>query len=149
MDRTLAKLAAFSSFCASLATLSTCKRAKCAAIVFPRDFTSVLAIGYNGPPRGAPNNSCYDEPGNCGCVHAEANALLKFHEDYDAVMLSSTAPCLHCAGLIINSQAITKVIWKYRYRDDRGLSRLTESSIEVVNIDDLVRQLRESSSRSE
>lgn len=137
------KLKVFYSFTWQLAELSWCKRAQTAAIIFPENFQEVLAIGYNGPPAGENNDSCTGEQGDCGCVHAEANAITKLHTSMsNLVMLTRTAPCIHCAGLIVNSQRIKKVIWKDPYRNNRGLSRLIAASIELAYYDDYIQELR-------
>lgn len=167
-DRTLRKLEAFDSFLQSLLRLSACRRNQCSAIIFPPDFSAVHAIGYNGPPSGLMNSSCTEEEGRCGCVHAEANALLKLnarphslmvdHVDdvyvddvyYEGFwMMSSTAPCYHCAGLIINSQVITQVIWRQPYRNDRGRDLLHKANIGEVQFDDFVQEWRQDYSISQ
>ena len=82
------KAKVFEAFLQSLKGLSTCKRKKCACIICDRDFMRVYSIGYNGPPSGIDNDSCTDEPKQCGCVHAEANALIKLGEVQEAYILS-------------------------------------------------------------
>jgi deoxycytidylate deaminase len=130
----MVKLNAFRVFLDSLAGLSFCKRAQTAAIVLTPDLREVLAIGYNGPPAGRNNESCREVEGACGCIHAEANALVKLHSRAsDLILLSSTSPCEHCAGLVINSGRIHAVIYLKEYRDRTGLVLLKEA--EVVTLD--------------
>lgn len=107
-----------------LAQLSTCKRAKVGCVVVPDDLSMVYSIGYNGPPAGEPNDSCTGEQGRCGCVHAEANAVVKLGPVTEAVLVCTTAPCLACAGLIVNCRKIHCVVYGLAYRDESGLELL-------------------------
>jgi Deoxycytidylate deaminase len=50
-------------------------------------------------------------------VHGETNALIK-HADYsDAVIYCTTSPCPACAGLIVTSRRISRVIYGQHYRE--------------------------------
>src|SRR5947209_16357815 len=60
-----------------LAKRSTCARNQVGTVITNSDLTQVLGIGYNGNARGLPNRCDGDEPGRCGCIHSEANALIK------------------------------------------------------------------------
>lgn len=48
---------------------STCKRPNrsIGAVITNSTMDKILAIGYNGPPRGLLNDSCRNVVGNCGC----------------------------------------------------------------------------------
>lgn len=101
---------------------STCSRNQVGCVVTDEGGTSVVSLGYNGNAAGL-TNSC-DKPhemGNCGCIHAEVNALIKapFREG-PLTLYTTTAPCEACAKLIINS-AVTKVIFLDHYRHTDGL----------------------------
>ncbi len=124
-----AKMKVFADFAENLAALSNCKRATAGCIIFPRDITAVYSIGYNGPPAGLPNDGCTGVRMQCGCVHAEANALIKLGHVTDALLLTTRAPCIHCAGLIINSRKISEVYWAQPYTNDRGLDALRSAGI--------------------
>ena len=125
-------------FTQSLAELSTCKRAQVGCVIIPKDFSEVYAIGYNGPPAGTPNDACTEEEGACGCVHAEANALLKLYtRDMDCRMLCTTAPCERCAGLIINKMQITRVIYNTTYRTSVGMLILQRAGIRTYTEEDI------------
>ena len=103
-------------FCKSLSKLSTCRRLQVAAIIVDHRFTRVLSIGYNGWPVGAPNDACLGVAGSCGCVHAEANALIKLqYRTPHMFMITTHSPCLHCAGLILNA-GIDEVFSVHPYR---------------------------------
>ena len=126
----------FAQFATDLASLSSCKRAQVGAVVFPRDFSEVVAIGYNGPPRGLSHDRCNGEPGRCGCVHAEANAIAKLStRETDLVMLCTTSPCVQCASLIINCGRIAVVDYITAYRDVYGLNTLFQAGIVVCQVE--------------
>jgi dCMP deaminase len=95
-----------------------------------------LTVGYNGRAVGEDNSSCDETPGNCGCVHAEANALLKLRAETCMLytMYVTHSPCWHCAGLIINSQKIDRVYYHEEFRDSKGIARLKDAGIEVLRI---------------
>jgi deoxycytidylate deaminase len=138
MTRHLEKLMKFVAFCDSLAELSTCKRAKCGAIVFDHRFTEVFSIGYNGPPSGTPNDACTGEEGKCACCHAEANALMKATQG--SWMYSTMFPCVLCAGLIANKHQLSVLVYRHQYRDsERSRLILENAGIEVYNITNLDR----------
>lgn len=123
----------FSNFAKELAELSTCKRLKVGCVVVDPELSGDMAIGYNGPPAGVSNDACRSEEGACGCIHGEANALIKLRTSKTGlVMFTTVSPCEHCAGLIINSRRIGYVIFQEAYRDDTGLELLFQSGIVVV-----------------
>ena len=129
MERYVLKLRTFISMGNELAKLSVCKRKQVAAIVFPVDCSRVYAIGYNGPPHGEPNDACTNVEGDCGCVHAEANAIAKFNSEAAklSILYTTCRPCVHCAGLILNCDKIAGLIWGEEYRKPRGIYRIIRS----------------------
>lgn len=130
--RVMRKIGVFRNFAQELAGLSTCKRASVGCVIVPRDFSQVYAIGYNGPPAGLDNNRCTGIPGQCGCVHAEANATIKLQTtDTDCRMITTTCPCPACAALIINKGCIQRVLYLVEYRLTAGAQLLIEAGIEV------------------
>ena len=72
--------------------------------------------------------------GDCGCIHAEANALIKapFHQG-PLTLYTTVSPCRDCAKLIINS-AVTKVFYLEQYRSDAGLILLKKGEIAVEQL---------------
>lgn len=113
---------------------STCQRAAVGCIITDLSGTSIVSIGYNGNARGLPNHCDTANPGECGCIHAEANALIKapFHQGA-LTMYSTTQPCIDCAKLIINS-AVRTVIFKDLYRDPRGHVAMSQAGIRVERL---------------
>lgn len=128
------KFAAFADFTQNLAGLSQCQRLRVGCTVVRPDLSEVVAIGYNGPPAGLPNDGCRSSAGACGCVHAEANALLKLKVGTPGLILLATdSPCEHCAGLILNSGGrVRAVAYARAYRDPSGLNRLVEGGVTVA-----------------
>lgn len=123
------KLKTFMRFTKDLALLSTCKRRQVGCVIVPPDFTKVLSIGYNGPCRTTANDSCTGERNQCGCVHAEANALAKLVSEEPAVMLCTCAPCYNCAALTLNVPSIYSVVFLERSKSNAaGEELLRESS---------------------
>ena len=130
-SRYFQKISAFIGFGKNLAKLTTCKRAKVGAIVFPCDLTQVYAIGYNGPARGIDNDMCNETMGACGCAHAEANALIKLPFDCRrSLMYCTHAPCAYCAPLIVNA-GIVGFIYSEPYRDWQGEKLLIAAGVTV------------------
>lgn len=99
-----------------LARRADCKRAQVGCVITDEFGTQVYGVGYNG---GAAKDECRcsGEQGNCGCVHAEANALIKCRtQDVRKVLYTTSFPCKTCAKMIVNSGCI-KVIFVKLHRD--------------------------------
>lgn len=127
---------------------STCNRLHVGAIVTDPGMTTILGIGYNGTARGLPNGCDRETVGDCGCVHAEANALLKctYAQLLGSRLFTTTTPCSDCAKLIINA-GCADVFAGERYRSDSGVVLLLTARIRVMlytgddmwsNMDDIV-----------
>lgn len=134
-DRVSARLAVFCRFADDLSRLSTCRRLSVGAVVVPPDLSGVVSVGYNGPPAGLPNDGCRDHvPGGCGCVHGEANALVKVRRGGGGlVLLLTDSPCEHCAGLVLNSAGVAAVVYGRAYRDPRGVDVLLAGGVVPVH----------------
>ncbi len=79
------------------------------------DYTKIVAIGYNGPPRGTVG-TCDGQVGACGCIHAEVNALLKAPYGEGPLRLFTTlSPCVDCAKLILNSD-VAEITYLTKHR---------------------------------
>ena len=109
----------FSELARIISDLSTCSRLHVGTIVTDKYLEQIYSIGYNGNAAGAPNQCDSDEPGNCGCIHSEANALIKCGAgDKEKIMFVTTRPCLRCAKLIVNS-GFSKVVYQDEYRTNK------------------------------
>ena len=111
-------------------------RYKVGAIVVTEDNTQVLSVGYNGNYSGGPNKVESEKPGESGMLHAEINALLKtdYNNPKRKIMYVTLSPCRMCAKAIVNS-GISEVVYWESYRDDSGLNLLTDSGINVRQVD--------------
>lgn len=113
---------------------STCNRLSVGCVITNSEMTSILSIGYNGNAKGL-NNCCdSDEPGNCGCIHSEVNALIKC--DYsikNKKMFVTHSPCKMCCKLIINA-GISHVYYLNEYRDMSALQILHQSGVFVSSL---------------
>ncbi len=116
----------------NLADRSTCSRLHVGCVVVSMDNTRVLALGYNGGPRGGRNECVSDQPGQCGHLHAEINALIKlnYHECVGKKMYVTTEPCGPCAVAVVNA-GISSVIYDRPYRLHEGLETLRKAGIVV------------------
>jgi dCMP deaminase len=118
-----------------LAKRSTCARNQVGTVITTADLTQVLGIGYNGNARGLPNRCDSDQPGGCGCVHSEANALLKAGAQTPGKrMFVTVAPCVMCAKMIVNSN-VERVYYRRPYRIQDGIQVLQLGGVEVEHYD--------------
>lgn len=108
-----------------LADASYCPRGQVAAMLIDPERNTILADGYNGPPRGpdalcggsiCERNTMGIASGTrmeIGCHHAEmnviCNAAASGTNTKGAWMLTNVLPCLMCAKLIHHA-GVTKVI---------------------------------------
>lgn len=120
----------------TLSQRSTCARLQVGCVVVTEDNQKVLGVGYNGGPKGISNDCLSLEPGMCGHLHAEVNALIK--ADYTSPvkkkMYVTTQPCYQCAVAIINAN-ISEVLYLRPYRITDGLELLQRAGIKIVRLD--------------
>jgi dCMP deaminase len=118
-----------------LAKRSTCLRNQVGTVITTGDLTQVLGIGYNGNARGLPNTCDSSEPGKCGCLHSEANALIKAGAATPGkFMFVTVSPCSMCAKMIVNSN-VERVYYRSAYRDPAGLQVLQSGGVQVQRYD--------------
>lgn len=112
---------------------STCGRKHVGCVITDLELTTILSIGYNGQPRGLDNGCQSLKAGECGCVHAEMNALLKAPYDRGPlVMFCMLSPCETCAKLILNS-AVKQVHFAEEYRNPDPIQLLRRAGITVLH----------------
>lgn len=125
----------FLDFSKSLSSRSTCSRAKVGCIIVTENNANILSMGYNGGAAGVFNDCLSQDPGKCGHLHAEINALIKM--DYNNLcrrkMYSTTAPCFSCATAIINA-GIYSVLYETEYRTQEGVDLLRSANISIVKL---------------
>jgi dCMP deaminase len=109
---------------------------KVGSLIVSSDNTQVLSLGYNGNAAGMSNVPQSTQSGESGLLHAEINALLKldYNNPKDKIMYLTLSPCENCAKAIVNS-GIKKVIYKTKYRCNKGIKILEESNIIVKEYD--------------
>lgn len=111
---------------------STCRRFHVGTVIVDKDLRKVLSWGYNGGVSGEKNTCDKDQPGNCGCIHSEINALISCSKEKGMIMFVTAAPCLNCARCIINSGV--EIVYyhdAYRYKDGLDLLR---KKIKVIQL---------------
>jgi dCMP deaminase len=119
---------------------STCFRLNVGAIITRKN--RPVSVGWNGAEAGAPHcagNECPGiVPGNCGTLHAEANAIdgamgiEACPEGWD--LYCTDSPCPNCTGKIISCGTIKRVFFEKLYRINDHLDRLRERDIKVYMI---------------
>jgi dCMP deaminase len=118
-----------------LAKRSTCSRNQVGTVITTGDLTQVLGIGYNGNARGLPNACDSPEPGRCGCLHSEANGLVKAGAQAEnKAMFVTMSPCVMCAKMIVNSN-VRRVYFRTAYRDPAGIEVLRMGGVEACLYD--------------
>jgi dCMP deaminase len=116
-----------------LAKRSTCARLQVGTVITDARLEHVVAIGYNGNARGFPNRCDGTEPGKCGCIHSEMNALVKAPGELrDKVAFVTASPCAMCAKLMIQAH-VSHVFYRHAYRSARGLEILRQADVVPVH----------------
>jgi dCMP deaminase len=118
----------------TLAYRSTCRRLRVGTVITTTDFRKVLAVGYNGNATGLPNHCDRDEPGNCGCLHSEENAVINCDAPrfIEKVVFVTHLPCVQCAKRLINLGNVKAVYYgqDYRVRDSIELFKTVGIRVE-------------------
>lgn len=126
----------FMSFAEIISQRSTCKRLKVGTVITSTDHRKVFSIGYNGNATGLDNKCDSEEPGNCGCLHAEENAVINcdIPRETHKLVYATHLPCKMCAKRIINLGGVKKVFYKNDYRLKHSLNLFLKAGIEVFKI---------------
>ena len=120
----------------ALSARSTCKRLRVGTVITSTDFRKVLAVGYNGNATGLPNSCDRDEPGNCGCLHSEENAVINCDSPRHVpkIVFVTHLPCVPCAKRLINLGNVESVFYENDYRIRDSLTLLSQVGISVTQI---------------
>jgi dCMP deaminase len=103
---------------------SSCERLQVGCVITNFDLDQIYSFGLNGNAKELANECDGCEPGKCGCIHAENNALIKVGiRDKNKIMFVTHSPCMQCAKLILNS-GFSWVYYGEPYRDTTPLSML-------------------------
>src|SRR3954464_6995706 len=121
-----------------LAERSTCARLKVGTVITSTDYRKVLAVGYNGNATGLHNGCDREEPGNCGCLHSEENAVINCDapRSTEKIVFITHLPCVQCAKRLINLGNVKKVVYgqEYRLRDSLELFELVGIKVEHLEM---------------
>jgi dCMP deaminase len=119
-----------------LAARSTCLRLQVGTVITTTDFRKVLAVGYNGNATGLPNRCDREEPGNCGCLHSEENAVINCDapRQVEKIVFVTHLPCVQCAKRLINLGNVRKVYYGEDYRIRDSLELLRSVGIQVERL---------------
>ena len=128
----------YMQFAEAIARRSTCTRLDVGTVITTTDYRKVLAVGYNGNASGLPNICDRDEPGNCGCLHSEENAVINCDapRHTEKFVFVTHLPCSACAKRLINMGNVVRVIYKNDYRNRDSLDLLKTVGIEVRQFKD-------------
>lgn len=119
-----------------LSLRSTCNRIKVGVVITTDDYREIISVGYNGNATGLANCCDRDEPGNCGCIHAEDNAIAKSRHPRECskVLFVTLLPCPACAKRIINYGGVKIVYYLDDYKNKDAILLLNASNIQIVKI---------------
>jgi dCMP deaminase len=126
----------YMNFAKEIAKRSTCSRLNVGTVITTTDFRKVLSIGYNGNATGLPNRCDREDPGNCGCLHSEENAVINCDASrtVEKIIFVTHLPCRMCAKRIINLGNVKRVIFKYDYRKADAVELFAIAKIELMRI---------------
>ena len=121
----------------TMARRSTCSRLKVGTVITSTDFRKVLAVGYNGNASGLANGCDSNEPGRCGCLHSEENAVINCDSPryIPKYVFVTHHPCLACAKRLINLGHVKKIFYGIEYRNRTGASVLEQVGIEIEKLE--------------
>lgn len=120
----------------TLALRSTCSRLQVGTVIASSDYRKVLAIGYNGNATGLPNQCDRHEPGNCGCLHSEENAVINCDSPRatEKIVFVTHLPCVACAKRLINLGNVRRIFYGEEYRVRDSVELLRSVGIEVLHL---------------
>lgn len=126
----------YMDFAERAALRSKANRLKVGAVLVSPD--DVIAMGYNGTPKGWCND-CEDAEGKTKpeVIHAEVNGLFKFLRNgistKGASMFITHAPCIECAKSI-HLSGVENLYYKHVYRSTDGVDFLAKTDVNVVHL---------------
>lgn len=120
----------------TLARRSTCLRLQVGTVITSTDFRKVLAVGYNGNATGLHNGCDREEPGNCGCLHSEENAVINCDSPrfIEKIAFVTHLPCVACAKRLINLGNVKAVYYGEEYRLKDSIQLLESVGIKVAQV---------------
>jgi dCMP deaminase len=149
INRKIEKILVFTNILESISTLSVSQTKKVGCIIFKNNFSSIASFGYNGTYPGAPINPETNgeevslEPGKSGFIHAEDNAIVKFHErdPEKYIVFVTMSPCRECCIRLINA-GFKEVYWIEDYREQSHLTIFDTCGVKYSSINNLIKELK-------
>ncbi len=128
----------YMNFARLIARRSHCRRLQVGTVITTTDYRKVLAVGYNGNASGLANTCDREEPGNCGCLHSEENAVINCDAPRatQKYVFVTHLPCTACAKRLINLGNVRKIVYGEDYRDPEALELLRTVGIQVQQFED-------------
>lgn len=125
-------------FAETIARRSTCKRLAVGTVITTTDYRKVLAVGYNGNASGLANSCDREEPGNCGCLHSEENAVINCDAPRETkkFVFVTHLPCAACAKRLINLGNVEKIVYRNSYRKKDAIDLLETVGITVYQFEE-------------
>lgn len=114
----------------TVAKRSTCARLQVGAVLTDLRMEQ-LWYGYNGGAKGGANGCKRKDVGNCGCLHAELNAVIKAPGDIEKMAFLTHAPCEMCATAMVNAHVI-ELHYLREYRERAGLLVLENAGVRIT-----------------
>jgi dCMP deaminase len=116
-----------------MAERSSCARLQVGCVITTIDHRKVLSVGYNGGAAGLENECESSEPGQCGHLHAEENALINLDTPryVKKLVYVTHLPCAMCAKRLINAGNVLIVTYANDYRVRTGAELLQRANIGV------------------
>lgn len=106
---------------------STCSRLQVGCVITSTDHRYVYSLGYNGGASGLKNECASLEPGQCGHIHGELNAIINctISRTTPKNVYVTHLPCVMCAKALINLGGVVRVLYREDYR--------IKDSVELLN----------------
>jgi deoxycytidylate deaminase len=116
--RVILKYITYMKITERISSLSYDPKHKVGSIILKKDFSNIIAIGYNGNYEGGSNERDSDVSGMSGFIHAEENVLIKANitNPVDYMLMVTLSPCEMCAKRIVNSR-IKDVLYLENYQN--------------------------------
>jgi dCMP deaminase len=94
-------------------------------------------VGYNGNATGLPNRCDREQPGDCGCLHSEENAVINCDSprQVEKIVFVTHLPCVTCAKRLINLGNVCQVYYGQDYRIRDSIELLESVGILVKQLD--------------
>lgn len=126
----------FTEMALKLSKRSTCQRLQVGCVVTSTDYRKVLSMGYNANAAGLDNKCDRNEKGNCGCIHAEQNAIINCDSPryVDKIFFITHFPCPMCMKFIINVGNVKKIYYLDEYRNKDAQELAKQSGIEIIKL---------------